>query len=159
MQGKPRKRNKGPSTSIKHKRKRTKKHKLKDNIPRPFPLPPEPTNDVCIPTALPGQLFHMHFGFVCGSTYTIKQEDGHSYLIIVDRATRYTSIFLTKNKKPPTNIVRKFLRKFESHNPHRAVRTDLGREPGQSGEFRKILDKEGFRLETTNAEDSVQTEL
>jgi hypothetical protein len=52
-----------------------------------------------------GTHFHMDMGFVRGTKYNIKDEDGHiktsldgnnSYLIIVDRAMRYTWAFLSR---------------------------------------------------------------
>ena len=119
----PQKRNKGPSASSKHHRRRTKKHKLA------YPLPATPihdkdiddNDDIYIPNSPPGQFFHMDFGFVRGTNFTIKQEDGPTitskdgynlYLIIVDHATRYTWIFLTKTKQPPVSIARRVLQKF-----------------------------------------------
>ena len=63
-------------------------------------------DEIRIPNSTPGQHFHMDFGFVRGSQYSIKQEDNptitskdgyNSYLIIVDQASRYTWIFLTTN--------------------------------------------------------------
>ena len=107
----------------------------------------------------------MDFGFVRGTNYSVKTEDGptitskdgyNSYLIIGDRATRYTWIFLTSSKHPPVNIVRKFLRKFKSNNPHKAVRTDQGHELGQIIAFREMINEEGFVLEVTGAEGSSQ---
>ena len=109
MQGKPRKSPSRPQTSLKHKGKkyRTRKH-------RPSIEVEDDTNaidDILIPNAKPGQHFHMDFGFVRGSSYTIKQEDGppitskegyNSYLLIIDRATRYMWVFLTSSKEPPT---------------------------------------------------------
>jgi hypothetical protein len=56
-----------------------------------------------IPTVQAGQHFHMDFGFVQGSDFNDKDENGktitskdgkRAYLSIVDRATRYTWIFL-----------------------------------------------------------------
>ena len=165
MQGKPRKNARGPPTHVKHKRKRTrtKKHK-------PQPEPQENTSDdtlddIFLPNALPGQHFHMDFGFVRGSTYTLKQENGptitskdgyNSYLIIVDRATRYMWVFLTKSKHPPVHVARKVLRKFKATNPHRTVRTDQGKELGKSEAFRTMIGDEGFNLELTGAEASSQ---
>ena len=61
--------------------------------PEPVPVPPEPPDDIYMPNSLPGQHFHMDFGFVRGSNYSVKTEDGptvtsidgyNSYLIIVD---------------------------------------------------------------------------
>ena len=105
LQGKSKKKYCVPSKISKHSRKRNKKPK---NIPSP---PPEPINnddnDIIIKNAIPGQFSHIDFGFVRGSKYTIKQETGNtitskdgytSYFIIFDRATRYTRIFLTKER-------------------------------------------------------------
>ncbi len=53
----------------------------------------------------PGERFHMDMGFVRGTKYGIKDADGNivtsldgykSYLVIIDRATRYIWVFLTK---------------------------------------------------------------
>jgi len=61
-------------------------------------------------------MFHMVMGFVQGTKYGHKDEDGHlvtsldgynSYLVIVDRATRYTWYFFAKPrslKSPPLLI-------------------------------------------------------
>ena len=82
-----------------------------------------------------GQNFHMDFGFVRGSEFQIKQEhrptitsiDGfNSYLIIVDRVTRYTRIFLTTSESPPINIAQRILEKFKSINKNITVQTDQG---------------------------------
>ena len=78
-------------------------------------------DDITIPNASTGQHFHMDFGFVRGSAYTIKQEEGptvtskdgyNSYLIIIDRATRYTWIFLRATKHPPIGITRRVQEKL-----------------------------------------------
>ena len=59
---------------------------------------PESTDDSNLQNGHPGQHFHMDFGFVRGTGFRIKQEDKptitsidgfNSYLIIVDRVTRY----------------------------------------------------------------------
>jgi hypothetical protein len=56
-------------------------------------------------TILPGTVFQMDMGFVCGTKYRMKDMDGgmvtsldgyNSYLIVVDRATRFTWVFLSK---------------------------------------------------------------
>ena len=133
MQGKPKKSARGPSVSLKHKGKhtRTRKHKTPHIIDNENP--PDEIDDIFIPDALPGQHFHMDFGFVRGSTYTIKQEDGptitskdgyNSYLLIIDRATRYMWVFLTTSKHPPISIAQRVLHKLKTINPHRTVRTD-----------------------------------
>jgi hypothetical protein len=59
----------------------------------------------------------MDMGFVRGSKYGYKSEDGHlvtsldgynSYLLIVDRATRYFWVFLSRYKKPPKQLSKHF---------------------------------------------------
>ena len=105
----------------------------------------------------------MDFGSVRCSNYTLKQEDGptvtskdgyNSYLIIIDRATRYMWLFLTKSKHSPVDIARIVLSKFKSSNPHRTVRTDQGKELGKFDEFRTMVGEEDFSLELTGAEAS-----
>ena len=77
--------------------------------------------------------FHMGFGFVRGSDYSVKKESGpimtsidgfNSYLVIIDQVTRYLWIFLTTSKNAPITITQKVLSKFKFKNPHRTVRTD-----------------------------------
>jgi hypothetical protein len=67
---------------------------------------------------LPGRRFHMDMGFVHGSSYRTKDENGHlitsldgynSYLIIVDQASRYTWVFLSKYKVPQVKVIENFL--------------------------------------------------
>ena len=85
----------------------------------------------------------------------MKSKDGNnSYLIVIDRAKRYTWIFLTKSESPPVNIARKVLRKFNANSKHYTVRTDLVRELGSSEDFRKMVDEEGYALEITGAKGS-----
>ena len=69
----------------------------------------------------PGQHLHMDFGSVRGSSWHAKNEDGklvtsidghRSYLIVVDRFTRYKWVFNTATKKPSLDEVESILRKF-----------------------------------------------
>jgi len=62
----------------------------------------------------PGTHFHMDMGFVRGSKYRTKDEDGqmvtsldgyNSYLLIIDRATRYMWVFLSKYKTPKIDTI------------------------------------------------------
>ena len=160
-----------PAKMSKQPHKRTAKHKrqskLKEVIP---PSPPlvmdDPANaDDILYNGVAGQHFHMDFGFVRGSDYSMKREnaptitsiDGYnSYLIIVDRVTRYLWLFLTASKAPPLTIVDKVLTKFKCKNPHRTVRTDQGGELGRSHEFQKVVVKNDFLLELTGAAASAQ---
>ena len=47
-------------------------------------------------------------------------------------------------------------RKIKSDIPHRTVRTDLGKELGNSEAFRKMVHEEGLTLEVTGADGSSQ---
>ena len=119
-----------------------------------------------MPNTLPGQHFHIDFGFVRGSDFketqdrqTITSIDGfNSYLLIIDRATRYTWIFLQSTKEPPLTIIKLMLTKFKASNPHRTVRTDQGDELGGYIAFKQLLahDDLQFSLELTGADVSAQ---
>ena len=65
-----------------------------------------------------GAHFHMDIGFVRGTKFSSRDEDGrlitsldgyNSYILIIDRATRYTWVILTKSKIPQIDMLRKFL--------------------------------------------------
>ena len=86
--------------------------------------------------------------------------DGYnSYLIIVDRATRFTWIFLTKSKIPPIESAKLILEKFKTEHKHRTVRVDQGSELGRSANFQTMVAKAGFTLETTGSDASAQNGL
>lgn len=79
-----------------------------------------------LPTVQPGQHFHMDWGFVCASQFchvneagsTITSIDGkNSYLLIVDRATRYMWIYLSDTKTAPVEAAMIILQEFESTSP------------------------------------------
>jgi malate synthase len=62
----------------------------------------------------PGQRFHMDMDFVRGTKYAQRDINGNlvtsidgynSYLLIVDRATRYTWVFLARTKTPPISTI------------------------------------------------------
>ena len=60
-----------------------------------------------------GQIFSMDFGFVRGKVDNrlVRSHDGYSsYVLIIDHKTRYTWVFLTKNKKPPIKMIKTFLK-------------------------------------------------
>ena len=129
-------------------------------------------DDMDIIHGQPGQHYHIDFGFVRGqkpttptnSTHASKQHgkivtsiDGYTcYVIVVDRITRYTWIFLSKSKKPPIETIRNLLNKFKSDDPHRTVRTDQGGELGHSTEFAAMIAACGYSLEETGADASSQ---
>ena len=119
----------------------------------------------------PGQHFHIDFGFVRGyeddvdqtSTKAKKKSlintsiDGHNcYVIIIDRITRYTWVFLSKNKRPPVDIIRQVLENFKSETGNKTVRTDQGEELGHSTLFSNMIAECGFALEETRAGASSQ---
>jgi hypothetical protein len=92
------------------------------------------------------QCFYMDFGFMRASSSdyggqdksrarVIKSWDGYSlYLLIVDEASRFLWVFLTKSKEPPLDIVEMFLGRF-GHADGGVVRTDQGGELVRSSKF------------------------
>jgi len=115
--------------------------------------------DTTSETTVPGQNFYMDFGFMRGSGYCSKDEEGRtitsidgyrSYLIVLDKATRYLWVFLTKTKAPPTNILEMFLK--EDGNPtvtRRTIRTDEESELWASHAFKTAALDAGYLLEPT----------
>ena len=85
-----------------------------------------------------GKHFAMDFVFVRGSEFAEKTKDGrtitsvdgyNSYLIIVDKASRYMFTFLTKSKQPPLEVVKSFLTRHGHPSPvEKTIRTDQGNE-------------------------------
>ena len=110
--------------------------------------------------AMVGEIFSMDFGFVKGKVDNrlIRSHDGYnSYLLIIDHKTRYTWVFLTKNKKPPTLMITKFLQTYGlKDNRVKIIRTDQGGELANSPEFRDTIAKNGYQCEITGAENSSQ---
>lgn len=95
-----------------------------------------------------GEGLHMDFGFVRGSTWKQQDENGQTitsingyraYLLVVDRATRYKWIFLSKSKKPPIAMVRGLLQRLDCKATERYIMTDQGGELARSEEFRSLL--------------------
>ncbi len=86
-----------------------------------------------------GRQFYMDFGFMRASSsdYTkpnktldrvVDSWDGFSsYLLIVDEASRYIWVFLTKSKEPPLEIIDTFLDRF-GHRNGGSIRSDQGGE-------------------------------
>jgi hypothetical protein len=135
------------------------------NISRPSAKPDHhsaessPTPTVYNAHCQRGQHFHIDFGFMRGSGYKTMDVDGkivtsidkyNSYLLIIDRYSRYTWVFLTKSKSPPLNILRKFL---TEHGPtdlkHRIIRTDRGGELWGSQAFQDVVKDFDYILEPT----------
>ncbi len=86
-----------------------------------------------------GRRFYMDFGFMRASSSdyskpdksidrVVDSWDGYSsYLLIVDEASRYMWVSLTKTKEPPLDIIDTFLDRF-GHRNGGSVRSDQGGE-------------------------------
>ena len=62
----------------------------------------------------------------------VQSWDGYSsYLLVVDEASRFMWVFLTKSKDPPLDIIDQFLWKF-GHDDGRSIRSDQGGELAKS---------------------------
>ena len=106
-----------------------------------------------------GERFHMDYGFVSGKKdgNLIRSHDGYkAYLLIVDAKTRYTWIFLSKNKVPPIQTVKLFLQLHGRKEGTRVVRTDQGGELAKCEAFQNMIGVQGYTLETTGADNSKQ---
>ena len=110
----------------------------------------------------PFQRIQMDFGFVSykskdGKGTLLRSRQGFgSYLLIIDEYTRYIWVFPTKTKEPPIEVVDQFLMTYKLKEGMRRVRTDLGKELARSREFRALITKHGYVLETTAANSSFQ---
>jgi len=111
----------------------------------------------------------MDMGFVRGTKYSHKSETGHlitsldgfnSYLIIVDKATRYLWVFLSRYKTPPIQTIKSFLDIHGNKTmPQRFLRTDEGGELWGSHLFQQTIKDTGYILEPTASDASFQNEL
>lgn len=108
--------------------------------------------------------YYMDFGFMRlsrldysrpdkRSDRVIASWDGYSsYLLIVDEASRFIWVFLTKSKDPPIDIIDKFLQKF-GH----AICTDQGGKlAGSSALSNMILRNHSYVFEPTGADSPSQ---
>ena len=118
---------------------------------------------------VPGERFHMDFGFIKAKDIAVDKNDTgeptklvtsydgyNSYLIIVDKATRYIWVFLSANKAPPLKTLHQFLTKHGIPESKReglnmAIRTDQGGELAGSEKFNKIADSHGYSIKRTAA--------
>jgi hypothetical protein len=94
--------------------------------------------------------FYMDFGYMRASTSDYTQPnkatnrvvyswDGYSsYLLVVDEATQYIWVFLTKSKDPPLDIVDTFLKWF-AHVHGGSISTGQGGERAQSFALSDLL--------------------
>ena len=119
-----------------------------------------------------GQHLHVDFGFVRGSDYSRKDKKGNlitsidgyrSYCLVIDRASRYITIILTKTKKPPIAELRHIFKQFRTNvkSNNCTVTTDLGGELAGSKSFIKLLTEKDidYMPKTTAAFSSAQNGL
>lgn len=128
--------------------------------------PPQAIEPIATTTAVPGAHFHMDMGFVRGTGYSTTTTEGklitsldgyNSYVIIVDRATRYTWIILTKAKTPQVEMISKFLTVHgNKQEVHRTIRTDQGGELWKSHQFQRMCTDNNFLIEPTASDASFQ---
>ncbi len=135
------------------------------------PDEPDPTNPQSFENTTDykiGQHLHMDFGFVRGSEYCKIDNDGklvtsidnyRSYLLVIDKASRYIWIFLTKTKNPPISQVEGLLSKFKNLYPDASITTDQGKELGKSKAFQLLAKEHGYTLKTTGSDSSAQNGL
>ena len=110
-----------------------------------------------------GQRFQMDYGFMRGAQDTrtnIRSHEGYNcYLLIVDFYTRYTWVFLSKNKAPPVRILTTFLNTYGNKSGPRIIRTDQGGELARSQSFRDTLTAKGYSIEITGSDNSSQNSI
>ena len=112
-----------------------------------------------VPQCDPGQHFHVDFGFMKGTGYCKKDDEGQtitsidgyrSYLLVIDRKTRYVWVFLTKNKKPSLSIFAEFLKQHGHPTAQpKTIRSDKGGELWGSEAFRSVVMNAGYVMDPT----------
>jgi dUTPase len=135
-------------------------HSKPASPPTPTPFIPVPKK----PPSLPGQHFHADFGFVRGSSFSYQDAnertqtsiDGkNSYLLLIDRCTRYHWVYVSSSKTPPLDFLAAVLSKFKANHPHRTIRCDQG-ELASSKAFNTLMKDQGFEVEITGSNNSQQ---
>ena len=125
------------------------------------------TNSTYSDSARVGQFLHMDYGFVRGSDYTSKDNDGklvtsidkyRAYLLVIDKKSRFIWIFLTRTKEPPISQVQSLLNIFEKCNVA-TITTDQGGELASSRKFTNMISKTHYILTPTGAYSSAQNGL
>ena len=101
----------------------------------------------------------MDYGFVRGSDWSVKQNDGklvtsidkyRAYLLVIDEYSRYLWVFLTKDKSPPLSQVRGLLSPLPQHN-FATIMTDQGGELACSSKFKILCEQCNYILQPTGA--------
>ena len=103
--------------------------------------------------------FQMDYGFMSAKidNRIIRSHEGYNcYLLIIDYYTRYTWVFLSKNKAPPINTISQFLRTYGLTDGVRHVRTDQGGELARSAAFKATIQQAEYNIEITGADNSSQ---
>jgi hypothetical protein len=108
----------------------------------------------------------MDMGFVRGTKFSVKDEDGHiktsldgynSYLVVVDRPTRYTWVFLSRYKTPMFDNIKTFLHMYGVKDTvHHFIRTDQGGKLWGSHAFQCAVKEMCFILQPTTSDASFQ---
>ena len=109
-----------------------------------------------------GDRFQMDFGFMSAKTDNriIRSYEGYNcYLLIIESFTRYTWVFLSKNKSPPLKTINQFLCTYGNTDGIRVIRTDQGGELAKSASFRETVQLADYTIETTGADNSSQNGL
>jgi hypothetical protein len=115
----------------------------------------------------PGTRFHVDFGFMRASsgTYAARKNvarvvtsvDGYNaYLLIADAHSRYTWIFLTVSKAPPTAVLDTFLASNKLLTGPRFIRMDQGGELWRSDDIRDVCIKHQYVAEPTGSDSPSQ---
>jgi hypothetical protein len=112
--------------------------------------------------------FYMDLGFMQASSSdynghrklndrVVSSWDGFSsYLLVVDEASRYVWVFLTKSKEPPLDIVKKFLDRF-GHKDGGLVQMNQGGKLARSTAFTdQLLQRHKYVIEPTGADSPSQ---
>ena len=74
-----------------------------------------------------------------GTDRVVRSYDGYSsYLLIIDKASRYVWVFLTASKDPPLDLITAFLQQH-GHKDGGSIRTDQGGELARSLKFQDLL--------------------
>ncbi len=83
--------------------------------------------------------------------------DGYSsYLLVVDEASCFMWVFLTKSKDPPLDIINQFLWKI-GHEGGRSIRSDQGGELAKSSALANmILREHNYVFKPTGADSPLQ---
>ncbi len=110
----------------------------------------------------------MDFGFMRASSsdyrkpnpktdWVVQSWDGYSsYLLIVDEASRFMWVFLTKSKEPPLDIINSFLRKFGNEEGG-SICSDQGGELAKSPALADmVLRDHNYVFEPTGADSPSQ---